>query len=128
MSTNPSSNMNTNTPNTQNQPGLVAAHAEYIKGATEVRLPPSSPPAGGLKANARPSPQSTIGNLTGSHAWTTSGEQDKAHAKASMQAANQNRDPQRDGYGKVEEVAGKLTGCEGMRQEGAASAQKGRSE
>ncbi|KAK0746776.1 hypothetical protein B0T18DRAFT_324517 [Schizothecium vesticola] len=95
-----------NTPNTQNQPGLVAAHAEYIKGATE----------------------STIGNLTGSHAWTTSGEQDKAHAKASMQAANQNRDPARDGYGKVEEVAGKLTGCEGMRQEGAASMQKGRSE
>jgi len=45
-----------------------------------------------------------------------------------MQAANQNRDPARDGYGQVEEVAGKLTGCEGMRQEGAASKQKGRSE
>jgi len=101
MSTNSSSS---NPP--QNQPGMVAAHAEYIKGATE----------------------STIGNLTGSHAWTSSGEQDKAHAKASLQAASQNRDPARDGYGKVEEMAGKLTGCEGMRQEGAASAQKPRSE
>jgi len=98
--------MSSNTPTPQKQPGLVAAHAEYIKGATE----------------------STIGSLTGSQAWTASGEQDKAHAKVSMQAANQNRDPARDGYGKVEEVAGKLTGCEGMRQEGAASAQKGRSE
>lgn len=48
-STKPSSTMNTNTPNTQNQPGLVAAHAEYIKGATEVRLPPS-PPAGRQKS------------------------------------------------------------------------------
>jgi len=100
MSTNPSSN----TP--QNQPGMVAAHAEFLKGAAE----------------------STIGNLTGSHAWTSTGEQDKAHAKASLQAASQNRDPARDGYGKVEEMAGKLMGCEGMRQEGAASAQKPRSE
>jgi hypothetical protein len=41
MSTNPSSNMNT--PNAQNQPGLVAAHAEYVKGATEVCLLPSLP-------------------------------------------------------------------------------------
>jgi len=60
--------------------------------------------------------------MMGSHAWTTSGEQDKAHAKASMKAATENRDPAASGYGKAEEVAGKLTGCEGMRQEGAASA------
>jgi len=59
--------------------------------------------------------------MTGSHAWTTSGEQDKAHAKASLQAAAQNRDPSSAGYGKVEEMAGKITGCEGMKYEGAAS-------
>lgn len=41
-----------------------------------------------------------------------------------MQAATEHRDPARDGFGKVEEVAGKLTGCEGMKQEGAASANK----
>ena len=57
----------------------------------------------------------------GSHAWTASGEQDKAHAKAAMQAAAEHRDATRDGYGKAEEVAGKMMGCEGMRQEGAAS-------
>ncbi|KAK0620427.1 hypothetical protein B0T14DRAFT_406852, partial [Immersiella caudata] len=92
------SNQNTNT----QQPGLMASHVEYIKGAAE----------------------STIGSVTGSHTWTTSGEQDKAHAKAAMKAATQNRDPAASGYGKAEELAGKLTGCEGMRQEGAASAAK----
>ncbi|KAK5658285.1 hypothetical protein OQA88_2260 [Cercophora sp. LCS_1] len=93
--------MSSNTPQGQNpnQPGLVAGHAEYIKGAAE----------------------STIGAITGSHAWTTSGEQDKAHAKASLQAAAEHRDPAKAGYGKVEEIAGKFTGCEGMKHEGAAS-------
>jgi uncharacterized protein YjbJ (UPF0337 family) len=38
-----------------------------------------------------------------------------------MRAAAENRDPARDGYGKVEEIAGKVTGCEGMAKEGAAS-------
>lgn len=38
-----------------------------------------------------------------------------------MKAASANRDPQRDGYGKVEEMAGKAAGCEGMEEEGAAS-------
>ena len=98
MSSNDSSNQNTKA----QQPGLMASHAEYIKGAAE----------------------STIGSMTGSHAWTTSGEQDKAHAKAAMKAATENRDPAASGYGKAEELAGKLTGCEGMRQEGAASAAK----
>ncbi|KAB5532653.1 hypothetical protein GE09DRAFT_1227832 [Coniochaeta sp. 2T2.1] len=65
-----------------------------------------------------------IGNLTSSHAWTSSGEQDKAHAKAEMRAAAENRDPHNDGYGKVEEVAGKVTGCEGMAREGAASKER----
>ena len=101
-----SSNTNPSNTPSQNQPGLVAAHAEFIKGAAE----------------------STIGNVTGSHAWTSSGEQDKAHAKAAMQAATENRNPEKDGFGKVEEMAGKLTGCEGMKHEGAASASKPRSE
>ncbi|KAK0643699.1 hypothetical protein B0T16DRAFT_187931 [Cercophora newfieldiana] len=100
MSSNNSQTPSSNT--TPQQPGLMASHAEYIKGAAET----------------------TIGNLTGSHAWTTSGEQDKAHAKAAMKAATENRDPAASGYGKAEELAGKLTGCEGMRQEGAASAAK----
>lgn len=38
-----------------------------------------------------------------------------------MKSASQNRDPARDGYGKAEEVAGKLTGCEGMEKEGGQS-------
>jgi len=91
----------TNT-NQQQQPGLMASHAEYIKGAAE----------------------STIGSALGSHAWTTSGEQDKAHARAAMQQAAEQRDPAKSGYGKAEEMAGKLTGCEGMQKEGAASADK----
>ncbi|KAK3399899.1 hypothetical protein B0T20DRAFT_407345 [Sordaria brevicollis] len=91
--TNPSSNAN------QPQPGMIAGHAEYIKGAAEA----------------------AIGNITGSHAWTTSGEQDKAHAKATLQQASEGRDPAASGYGSVEETAGKLTGCEWMKKEGAAS-------
>jgi len=35
-----------------------------------------------------------------------------------MKQASANRDPQQSGYGKVEEMAGNLTGCEGMEQEG----------
>ncbi len=38
-----------------------------------------------------------------------------------MQAAVENRDPAKSGYGRAEEIAGKLTGCEGMKHEGAAS-------
>lgn len=65
--------------------------------------------------------QSTIGSVTGSHAWQSSGEQAKAHAAGVMKAASENRDPATQGYGKVEEVAGKVTGCEGMEKEGASS-------
>ncbi|KAK4161562.1 hypothetical protein QBC43DRAFT_372291 [Cladorrhinum sp. PSN259] len=95
-----SSNINTTQSTQQENPGLLASHAEYLKGAAE----------------------SAIGSVTGSNAWTASGEQDKAHAKASLQQATENRDPQAAGYGKAEEIAGKLTGCQGMQKEGAASA------
>lgn len=37
-----------------------------------------------------------------------------------MKAASSERDAS-SGYGKVEEVAGKMTGCEGMEKEGAQS-------
>ncbi|KAK3991037.1 hypothetical protein QBC44DRAFT_324114 [Cladorrhinum sp. PSN332] len=99
MSSSSSSNNNSTQ---EQQPGLIGAHAEYLKGAAE----------------------SAIGKVTGSQAWTASGEQDKAHAKASLQQVSQQRDPQTQGYGKVEEMAGKLTGCGGMKEEGAASARK----
>jgi len=119
-----------NTQNTQQQqkPGLVAGHAEYIKGAAEVISPSHPPPTfeHGFLFNVLTYrlPQSLIGGVIGSSAWTHSGEQDKAHAKATLQAATENRDPQVAGYGKAEEVAGKLTGCDGMKKEGAASAHK----
>lgn len=35
-----------------------------------------------------------------------------------MKKASENRDPQKDGFGRVEEVAGKVAGCEGMQEEG----------
>jgi len=38
-----------------------------------------------------------------------------------MKQASANRDPATSGYGKVEEMAGKMTGCEGMESEGAQS-------
>ncbi|KAF2813442.1 uncharacterized protein BDZ99DRAFT_412196 [Mytilinidion resinicola] len=82
----------------QRQPGLIAGHAQYIKGAA---------------VNA-------IGNISGSEAWSTSGEEQKKHAVDAMKEASEQRDPQQ-GYGKAEEIAGKLSGCEGMQKEGAAS-------
>ncbi|KAF4910732.1 hypothetical protein CGCVW01_v011648 [Colletotrichum viniferum] len=85
--------------NNNQQPGLVAGHAEYIKGAAEA----------------------AIGNITGSHAWQSSGEQDKAHAASTMKTAGQQRDASAQGYGKAEETAGKVFGCDGMKAEGAAS-------
>ncbi|KAI8966348.1 hypothetical protein F5Y11DRAFT_310093 [Daldinia sp. FL1419] len=83
---------------TNQQPSLIGGHAEYIKGATE----------------------STIGSVTGSQAWTSSGEQAKAHAVDTMKAAGENRDPSQ-GFGKVEQKLGQATGCEGMVKEGTAS-------
>lgn len=45
-----------------------------------------------------------------------------------MQAAVEQRDMAKTGYGRAEEIAGKLTGCEGMKHEGAVSKSKPRSE
>ncbi len=35
-----------------------------------------------------------------------------------MKAASEKRDSEQQGYGKVEEIAGKVSGCEGMEREG----------
>lgn len=67
--------------------------------------------------------QSAIGDLTGSQPWKDSGEQDMAAGKAALQRAGEQRD-KTQGYGKAEEIAGKVTGCEGMKEEGAASQTK----
>ncbi|KAI0396945.1 Wd tetratricopeptide repeat domain-containing protein [Xylariaceae sp. FL0594] len=82
-----------------NQPSLIGGHAEYIKGAAEA----------------------TVGNITGSQAWKTSGEQAKAHAVDEMKAAGERRDPSSQGFGTPEQKLGQVTGCEGMAKEGAAS-------
>ncbi|KAI4728066.1 hypothetical protein E4T49_04206 [Aureobasidium sp. EXF-10728] len=88
--------------NTTQQPSLIGGHAQYVKGAAE----------------------GVIGSVTGNTAWQQSGETDKQTGIDAMKAASENRDPATDGYGKVEEVAGKLSGCEGMEKEGAISAKK----
>ncbi|KAJ4323043.1 hypothetical protein N0V94_002067 [Neodidymelliopsis sp. IMI 364377] len=84
--------------NNQENPGLIAGHAQYVKGAAE----------------------STIGSVTGNQAWATSGEQDKNQAIDTMKAASENRDTSQ-GLGSVEQTAGNLVGCEGMQKEGAES-------
>ncbi|OBS25326.1 hypothetical protein FPOA_05859 [Fusarium poae] len=90
--------------NNNQQPGLIGSHAQYVKGAAEA----------------------TIGVITGSEPWKASGEQDKAAGLADMKKAGELRaqsDPNnQNGYGKAEELAGKLTGCQGMEREGHESA------
>ena len=86
----------------QQQPSLVGGHAQFVKGQAE---------AG-------------IGAVTGSEAWKASGQEDKQAGVEAMKAASANRDPNTSGFGKVEEVAGKAVGCEGMESEGAASKQQ----
>ncbi|KAM0703010.1 hypothetical protein Q7P35_010442 [Cladosporium inversicolor] len=83
----------------QQQPSLIGGHAQYVKGAAE----------------------SAIGAVTGSETWNVSAETVKADGIDAMKAASKQRDAQRDGYGKVEELAGKAAGCEGMEKEGAQS-------
>jgi len=82
-----------------NTPGLAASHAQYVKGQAV----------------------DAVGSITGSREWKESGHEQKEQAVANMKAASEGRDPMQSGYGKAEEVAGKVTGCEGMEKEGAAS-------
>lgn len=54
--------------------------------------------------------------MTGSEAWQKSGADDKEAGVGEMKAASERRDPSQ-GYGKVEQMAGKVTGCEVRRAE-----------
>lgn len=58
--------------------------------------------------------------MTGNKEWQASGSSDTDAGINTMKAASANRDTTQ-GYGKVEEMAGKLTGCEGMEEEGKVS-------
>lgn len=86
---------------------------------------PPCPPHDLLTSHPLTHPQSTIGALTGAQAWATSGEQDKNQAIDAMKAAGEKRESgNAPGEGQgivggVEEAAGKLVGCEGMKREGA---------
>ncbi|KAK5134454.1 hypothetical protein LTR08_006501 [Meristemomyces frigidus] len=83
------------------QPSLIGGHVQYVKGAAE----------------------SVIGSVTGAQAWNSSAKADKTAGIDAMKQASANRDPQQSGFGKVEEMAGKMTGCEGMEKEGGQSKQ-----
>jgi len=83
----------------QSNPSLIGGHAQYVKGAAE----------------------GAVGAVTGSENWKSSAEQDRQTGVDAMKAASAERDPQKSGFGKVEEVAGNAVGCEGMEREGAES-------
>lgn len=110
--------------NQTTQPSMVGGHAQYAKGYVE----------------------STIGNVTGNEQWKESGEKDMGEGIGAMKVcslihpqntkhsqqekgtilttlqearAQQQGEPAASGIGgKVEEVAGKVAGCEGMEKEG----------
>ncbi|KAI9709403.1 MAG: hypothetical protein M1812_007680 [Candelaria pacifica] len=92
MSSSPSSDQQ------NQQPGLISGHAQLAKGVIV----------------------STLGTATNSPAWKTSGEESREAGISEMKAAseNRNRNSSEQGYGKVEEIAGRVTGCEGMEKEG----------
>ncbi|KAF4556925.1 Hypothetical protein D9617_1g088070 [Elsinoe fawcettii] len=61
--------------------------------------------------------------LIGGHAQfvkgaAESGANDKQQGVDAMKVASAQRDSQQQGFGKVEELAGKAAGCEGMVEEG----------
>lgn len=62
--------------------------------------------------------QEQIGNVTGSEAWKSSGAEQKQAGINDMKKAGEQRNPDQQGYGKVEALAGKAVGCEGMEKEG----------
>ncbi|KAM3069374.1 hypothetical protein ACMFMG_005478 [Clarireedia jacksonii] len=85
--------------NSEQQPSMLAGHAQYAKGYVA----------------------ETIGSVTGSKEWIDSGKKDEEAGIATMKAANANQtsEPVPTGLGgKIEEIAGKATGCEGMVGEG----------
>jgi len=85
--------------NNEKQASMLGGHIQYAKGVVE----------------------ETIGKVTSSHPWQESGKQDTAAGIKEMKKANaQNTSEpaQSDLGGKIEEVAGRAAGCEGMEREG----------
>ncbi|KAH7355329.1 hypothetical protein BKA65DRAFT_425492 [Rhexocercosporidium sp. MPI-PUGE-AT-0058] len=81
------------------QASMIGGHAQYAKGYVE----------------------ETVGNLIGSKEWQESGKTDAEAGIGEMKAANQQRtsEPAASRIGsRVEELAGKAAGCEGMEKEG----------
>lgn len=115
------------------QPGLVTGHAQWAKGAAVVRptrsivldiLSPSHRDLNNarLATGADTTMQETIGNATGSDAWKSSGvDQKEAGLNEMKQAGEARKAGEQQGYGKVETMAGKAVGCEGMESEGKAT-------
>ncbi|KAG0652583.1 hypothetical protein D0Z07_0449 [Hyphodiscus hymeniophilus] len=65
--------------------------------------------------------QEVIGNATGSQEWQESGKSATQAGIDEMKTANQQKisEPAASGFGgRVEELAGKAAGCEGMEAEG----------
>ncbi|KAI9053123.1 hypothetical protein LZ554_003390 [Drepanopeziza brunnea f. sp. 'monogermtubi'] len=94
-----------NSSNNSNAASMLSGHAQYAKGYVE----------------------ETVGNLTGSKEWQDSGKKDAAAGIEEMKAANAQKtsEPAASGLGgKVEEMAGKAAGCEGMEKEGALRQEK----
>ena len=67
--------------------------------------------------------QETIGNLTGSQPWQSSGSEAKNAGIQEMKEAGRKRDQDsaQHGLGSVEKIAGQAVGCEGMEKEGGQS-------
>jgi len=82
-----------------NSASLLSGHAQYAKGYVE----------------------ETIGNVTRNKEWQDSGKNDAKAGIDEMKTASQqnNSTPTQSGLGgKIEEVAGKAVGCDGMAEEG----------
>ncbi|KIW00725.1 uncharacterized protein PV09_07710 [Verruconis gallopava] len=94
------------------------SRAEYAKGAATARLPQPTVVCPAETATANDFLQEAMGSATGSRERKDSGAEAKRHAVDAMKAASAERNPQKDGYGRAEEVAGKVTGCTGMQSEG----------
>lgn len=89
---------------------------QYVKGAVEVCI------VSEVNLNRLTVSQSAIGSVTGATEWQKSATSDKQAGIDAMKQASAQRDPQQQGFGKVEEIAGKVSGCEGMQEEGKNSA------
>lgn len=86
--------MSTGTPNQS----MIGGHAQWVKGMVNEK----------------------IGQATGSEEWKASGRADMMEGTGAMKQAHAERGPPNPGSatGKIEEAAGKATGCPGMVKEG----------